>query len=76
VLGTTTPLKHAALFFHVSNSDTFKDEVGRLFSGPEEAKAHAAVVARELAEDDGWAGYSVVIVDEYGTEIARVHIKD
>lgn len=63
-------------FFHVSNCDTYKDEVGRRFSGPDDAKAHAAVVARELAQDDDWNDYSVVVIDEHGTEIARVPTED
>jgi hypothetical protein len=67
----------ARYFFHVSDSDTFKDVVGRRFSDPEDAKAHAAVVAKELAQDNiNWRGYSVVVTDEHGTEIARVPIKD
>jgi hypothetical protein len=68
-------------FFHVSNGNDFndqvgKDEVGYRFSDPEDAKAHAAVVARELAEDDDWDGYRVLVIDEHGNEIARVPIKD
>jgi hypothetical protein len=54
----------ARYFFHVRNSDTFKDEVGRRFSNREHAKAHAAVIANELAEDDDWHGYAVVVIDE------------
>jgi hypothetical protein len=67
----------ARYFFHVSNGDTFKDVVGRRFSDPEDAKAHAAVVAKELVQDDiNWGGYSVVVTDEPGTENARVPLKD
>jgi hypothetical protein len=36
-------------FFHVSDHTTYKDEVGRSFSNVEIAKAHATVIARELA---------------------------
>jgi hypothetical protein len=62
-------------FFNVSNDDSiFKDEVGLTFSSPDDAKAHAAVIASELAEDDDWEDHSVVVVDAYGTEIARVPI--
>jgi hypothetical protein len=50
--------------------------VGRQFSDRVDAKTHAIVVARELAQDDDYDGYSVVITDELGTEIARVPIED
>jgi hypothetical protein len=64
-------------FFNVSNGNpAFTDEVGWSFSSPEDANTHAAVVASELAEDDEWAGYMVVVTDEHGTEIARVAIKN
>ena len=69
-------------FFHVSNThETFtgvegKDPVGQAFSRPKDAKAHAARIAREIAQDDGWDGYAVVVVDERGNEIARVPIVD
>jgi hypothetical protein len=69
----------ARYFFNVSNKHTFnffKDEAGRRFADPEDAKAHAVVVANELAQDDDWGlgGYSVVVTDEHGTEIARVPV--
>ena len=69
-------------FFHVSNThETFtgvegKDPVGQAFSRPKDAKAHAARIAREIAQDDGWDGYAVVVVDERGNEFARVPIED
>ena len=71
----------AHYFFHVGNGDTLtdqvgRDEVGERFSDPQNAKAYAGVVARELAEDDDWNGYAVVVVDEHGNEIARVPIED
>ena len=68
-------------FFHVSNSPTFtdkagKDPIGQQFPDPEHTKAHATRIAREIAQDDDWDGYSVVVVDEHGNEIARVPIQD
>jgi hypothetical protein len=62
-------------FFHLGNWDFYRDEVGRRFSDPEDAKAHAVVVARELGQDSDWEGYAVVVIDEHGDEIARVQIK-
>jgi uncharacterized protein DUF6894 len=68
-------------FFHVSNCHTFTDEagkdpIGQQFSNPENAEAHATRIAREIAQDDDWDGYSVVVVDEHGNEIARVPIQN
>jgi Domain of unknown function (DUF6894) len=62
-------------FFHVHNGKlAYEDEVGHDISSPEEAKADAMVIARDLAEDDDWHGCSVVVTGEGGTEIARVPI--
>jgi hypothetical protein len=62
-------------FFCVSYSDTYEDEVGYRFSGNVDAKAHAELMAKELAEDDSnWKGYSVIVTDENGAEIARVPV--
>ena len=66
----------ARYFFHVSDWDFYRDEVGRRFSDPEDAKAHAAVVARELAQDQNGEAYSVIVVDENGDEIARVPVRE
>jgi hypothetical protein len=48
--------------------------IQRRFSDPANAKAHADVIAKELAEGDGWDGYSVVLIDEHGTQMARVRV--
>ena len=62
-------------FFHVSNHTTYKDEVGRSFSNVEIAKAHATVIARELAiEAEHYVGFSVSVTDEHEHEVARVPI--
>ena len=63
-------------FFHVmSEHTTYKDEVGRSFSNVEIAKAHATVIARELAiEAEDYVGYSVCVTDDQGNEVARVPI--
>jgi len=62
-------------FFHIRSGKLgYKDVVGQYLSSPEEAKAQAAVVANDLAEDDDWGGYSVVVTDEHETEIAQVLI--
>ena len=63
-------------FFHVMSDHTaYKDEVGRSFSNVEIAKAHATVIARELAiEAEDYVGYSVCVTDDQGNEVARVPI--
>ena len=63
-------------FFHVmSNHTAYKDEVGRSFSDVEIARAHAIVIARELAiEAEKYVGISVCVTDDQGNEVARVPI--
>ena len=63
-------------FFHVMSDHTaYRDEVGRSFSNVEIAKAHATVIARELAiEAEDYVGYSVCVTDDQGNEVARVPI--
>jgi hypothetical protein len=66
-------------FFYaiISNSYTFKFlKEGRRFADPEDAKTHAVIIAKELAYDNDWGleGYSVIVTDEHGTEIARAPI--
>jgi hypothetical protein len=70
----------ARFFLHIRNGHfTFsKDDAGRWFADPEDAKASAVVLAKELAYDDDWGleGYSVVVTDEHSNEIARVPVHD
>ena len=59
-------------YFHIiANNERYDDEVGQHCSGIEAATARAAVVADELAQDTGWAGFSVMVIDEHGNEIVR-----
>jgi uncharacterized protein DUF6894 len=52
-----------------------KDDTGDSHADIDDAMAQAAVIARELGEDDHqWRGHSVVVVDEDGMEIGRVPI--
>jgi hypothetical protein len=66
----------ARFFFHISNGKTtLKDEGGEEFADVAEAMGQAAVIARELADDDHqWRGHSVVVVDEHGREIGQAPI--
>ena len=65
-------------FFHVmSDHDPtiYKDEVGRSFSDFGIARAHATVIARELAiEAENYVGFSVCVTDDHGHKVARVPI--
>jgi hypothetical protein len=63
-------------FFHVMSDHTaYRDEVGRSFSNVEIAKAHATVIARELAiEAEDYVGFSVYVTDYHEDEVARVPI--
>ena len=42
----------ARYYFHLRNGQQYPDEVGKVFSSPEAAIAHAALVASELAQDE------------------------
>jgi hypothetical protein len=66
----------ARFFFHVRNGKTtLKDEGGEELADVAKAVEQAAVIARELADDDHqWRGHSVVVVDERGREIGRLLI--
>jgi hypothetical protein len=61
-------------YFHVDNGSRYPDETGSVFSTPEDAAAHASVLARELAQDDSWHGSSILVTDDWGQEISRVRI--
>jgi hypothetical protein len=62
-------------YFHVTDGErTFADEVGRTFATPAAAEGHAATIATELASDEGWEGFSVVVKNQDGHEVARVSI--
>jgi hypothetical protein len=61
-------------YFHVDNGNRYPDETGSVFSSPEDAAAHALVLARELAQDGSWHGSSVLVTDDWGQEISRVRI--
>ena len=67
----------ARFYFNVGNGKMviLEDDTGDHHADAAEAMAQAAVMARELAEDDDqWRGQSVVVLDERGMEIGRVPI--
>ena len=65
----------ASYYFHLSNGQQYPDEVGKVFSNPKGAIAHAALVASELAQDEGWGGFVVAVTDEQGNVLARVPVE-
>jgi hypothetical protein len=64
----------ARYFFHVfCGRDVHMDENGQDFSDLNVARARAAKIAKELAED-GYCAGSVCVFDEKGNELDRVPI--
>ena len=62
-------------FFHVvDNILPIEDDLGTAFAGPAEAIAHAEIIASDLALDNQYIGYTVMIVDEQENLIARIPI--
>lgn len=66
--------QYGRYFFHVRNGEHYPDVSGRMFSSPDEAIEHAALLAAELAQDEGLAGFSIFVTKEDGTEIAQVPV--
>ena len=64
----------ARYFFHVvSHSREYADARGQEFSDLMGAKAYAARIARELAQEGSYEG-SICIEDEHGNELDHVSI--
>ncbi len=61
-------------YFHVDNKSRYLDETGSVFSTPDDARAHAFLIARELGQDEGWHGSLVLVTDDRGQEITRVRV--
>jgi hypothetical protein len=66
--------ERSRFYFHVDNGIRYPDETGSVFSTPDEATAHAWVLAQELAQDEGWHESSILVTDDRGQEIIRVRI--
>ena len=61
-------------YFHVDNKSRYPDETGSVFSTPDEVRAHAFVIARELGQDESWHGSFILVTDDRGQEIASVRV--
>jgi hypothetical protein len=64
-------------FFHVVGSDgKFRDENGQTFDTLQDAAAHAAKIAGELAQDgDQYRGFAVSVTNENDHELERITVK-
>jgi hypothetical protein len=62
-------------FFHAQRGgSTYQGTRGTRFSNPEEARAHAELIAAEHALDGGWQGGRLHVVDEKTQEIVQIQI--
>jgi hypothetical protein len=61
-------------YFHVRNGKDYPDETGKVFQSQQEALAHAAIFAAELAQDGDWDGFVVSVTDADGSVIAQVPV--
>ena len=59
-------------FVHVCDGRTFK--LRRRFIDVDKAKTRAIDIAKDLAQEEGWDEYWVVITDQNGAEIARMPV--
>lgn len=71
---TTKPAEGGRFFFHIENGVNYPDECGSVFLSPGHAAEHGLTIARELARDGDWSGFSVVVTDERGRTITRISI--
>jgi hypothetical protein len=65
----------ARYYFHVTSGERYPDQMGQVFSTPEEAIAHASIVATELAQDKGLGGFVVSLTDERGRVLANIPVR-
>jgi hypothetical protein len=68
------PVGGNRFYFHIDNGRRYPDQTGTIFSTPDDAAAHAFVLAQELAQDDSWHGSTVLVINDLGQDIARVQI--
>jgi hypothetical protein len=71
----TAPAEGGRFFFHIENGAKYPDECGSVFLSPGDATERGLTIARELARDGDWSGFSVVVTDERGRTITRVPIE-
>jgi hypothetical protein len=71
------PQEMSRYFFHVVGGDRkYRDDNGLRFDSSQDAAAHAAKIAAELAQDgDQYRGFAVAVTDEDDRELKRVFVK-
>jgi hypothetical protein len=62
--------ERSRFYFHVENGSRYPDETGSAFSTPEDATAHAVIIARELAQDGSWHGFSILVTETGDTRLS------
>ena len=62
-------------YFHLQNGQQYPDEAGKVFSSPDAAIAHAALVASELAQDEDWGGFVIAVTDQQGNVVGQVPVE-
>jgi uncharacterized protein DUF6894 len=72
---TMKPAEGSRFFFHIENGVSYPDECGSVFRSPGHAAERGLTIARELARDNDWSGFAVVVTDEWGRTITRVPIE-
>lgn len=64
-------------YFHLESETNIQIDLrGRDFDWSQDAKDHALALARELAEDERWLGWSVRVIDAGNAEIFCVPIHE
>jgi len=63
--------ERSRFYFHVENGSRYPDETGSAFSTPEDATAHAVIIARELAQGRQLAWILHSRYGRPGTQIVR-----
>ena len=64
-------------YFHLESESTIQlDHCGREFDWCQDAMEYAAALARDLAGEDKWQGFTVRVIDECNTEILCVPVVD
>ncbi|MGY3505105.1 DUF6894 family protein [Bradyrhizobium sp. USDA 4471] len=72
---TTKLAEGGRFFFHIQNGTNYTDGCGSVFLSPAHAAERGLTIARELARDGDWTGFSVVVTDERGRTITRIPIE-
>jgi hypothetical protein len=63
-------------FFHVSDvrARQYRDEFGKVFATPDEAIAHASVLAGQLLQGKDWEGGKISITDHDEKDVAKINV--